>query len=150
MVPFDNYNAYVKSITTTIVDGTAKTQDGKYTYTANPRIDFDTMSITAKKAVDQPAVTPVTDPADDEQALRDMTGFNTFEDNLDAAPKLNALKPDDYAGTRVLNRATLESMFKSLPESERNGRSVDEVLNERVSLGHTFIVDGDNPFRQCS
>ena len=147
---FSSYNEYVKSITTTRVDGTAKTVDGRYTYSSNPKISFDRLNIQAVKPASEPTVTAASNQADDAAALAILMGFDNSPIDLNSVPVHNPLKPGDEQNSKPLNRVTLEELFNSLPENKRNNSTVDDVLRERVSLGHTFILDGDNPFRRCS
>lgn len=147
---FPSYNEYIKSLTTTRVDGTAKTADGRYTYASNPRIDFDRLGIQAVKPISQPTVTSASSQAEDAAALDILMGFDNLPADMTSVPVHKPVTPDPSVNSKPMNRYTLEELFNSLPANKRNNSTVDDVLRERVSLGHTFIADGDNPFRRCS
>lgn len=151
---FANYNEFFKATTTTIVDGTARDAQGNYRYTSNPKITFNLPGLKVVAKPTTPIVSVATTPEEDSTLESDIDFFSgemTFTDvNNMIVSSMEAIENEDSPNVIPLTEETLESLYNKLPASERNGKTVDEVKRERISLGYTFIVVGDNPFRRCS
>jgi hypothetical protein len=149
---YNSYNDYQKSITTTSVDGTAKDSKGNYRYTSNPVISFDIPKIAVKAPSNQPIVQRAATPEEDTNIADDLDFFNGDIKymELPGGAVTSPLINQDSLNIKSLTPEVLTELYNSLPPSERNDRSIADVMKERISLGHTFIAIGENPFRRCS
>ena len=151
---FANYNEFFKATTTTIVDGTAVDKDGNYRYTANPKINFNLPGLRIVAKPTTPIVTVAATPEEDSTLESDVDFFsgemNFTQENSMIRSSMEAINNEDSPNVLPLTEQLLQELYNKLPASARNGKSVEEVKRERISLGYTFIVVGDNPFQRCS
>lgn len=151
---YDNYNQYVKSFSLTPVYGRNKLSDGTYVYTANPHMPMDFSALRQETALvvepnetrQEVHITPE-EPANN-AALNDFEAFSNF--SYRPAPAI----PAEAIGTgpessKPLSVKTLEEIYNFTPEDQRNGKTIQEALNELTARGHTFISNGYNPFSSC-
>lgn len=166
----DNYNEYVKSWSKTTVYGKNKA-NGQYVYTANPQMPFEiveTKNPVKTKIVANTSPTEVKMPAPDlstalpvedqpvtskPEVKVDTTKADMFDDLFNASPDFRSQEvqelgtaPDNVKPLTVQN---LDNIYSTVPENQRNGKTVQEIYNELVSRGHTFIPEGYNPFSLC-
>jgi hypothetical protein len=76
--------------------------------------------------------------------------MNFTQENSMIRSSMEAINNEDSPNVLPLTEQLLQELYNKLPASARNGKSVEEIKRERISLGYTFIVVGDNPFQRCS
>lgn len=126
--PFKNYNAFIKEISTTTVNGTNKSPNGKYVYGVHPNIELeDNFSQTpAVESSSAPEAAPaVQDEIEDEE--------------FDFLGSLN--------DENTISSESLQDLSDATPQENHNGKSVEDVLYELKGL--YSLPEDFNPFRKC-
>jgi len=148
---YDSYNQYVKSFSRTAVYGRntiGEGKDRKYVYTANPHLNI-TMGSDVKPTKANTSIKEVKNPPKafeaDAAAFDELSNFSY---------RVRSTVPVDAFGTgsensKPLTFGELERIYNFTPENQRNGRTVQEVMDDLNGRGHTYISDGYNPFSRC-
>ncbi len=159
-IPYPSYNEYVKSFSKTAVYGKNRLDDGTYVYTNNPQISisvhpgqqFPTLRVdenTSSKITAKPKPATETVPEFDQ----DAAGFFDDLSNYALSVGTKTIQVNEIAsapdGAKQMTVENLEELYNFTSESQRNGKTVQEVFRQLASAGHTFLAEGFNPFSRC-
>jgi hypothetical protein len=150
----ESYNDYVKSNTTTNVYG-KNTLDGRHVYAVHAQVKLDVNKILNREEV-VIASTTETSPSDsDSTQSHDEADLDFFDSLMSMSPtrsKLvtieNVVGQEAGSGPAV-SMASLTERYNFTPIQNRNGKSVEEVLDDMQRLGIPYLVNGYNPFSRC-
>ena len=153
---YPSYNEYVKSFSKTAVYGRNQLPNGKYVYTANPQIGIEVRPLnsfpvfTVKSNEDTKVVKPEKSTAKfDDTATGLLDDISLFS----IAPSARYTQANELATApeqaTPMTVQTLTEMYNFTPESQRNGKTVQEVYEQLTKTGHTFLPEGFNPFSRC-
>lgn len=156
-VRHDSYNAMVKNISQTTLDGRQSVEvDGKkhHVYFANPVTSFSAQQVRDARPAELASIEPQVDtkPLQTGEAqkgfLESLPGM-VGQDNNDDDSFSRVVNVVGRNEGRAVNLANLQDMRTFTPIEQRNGRTPEEVLLELNRLGITEMPDGFNPFRTC-
>lgn len=154
---YPSYNEYVKDNTTTNV--VENKLGSRYIYAVHPQIEMD-----VHKIIDRPKVVIESTSIPDKGATEGKSGKKKrradkqWDDSLSVNP-LSAesnivtikneadLKPK--LGSIPVSYEALQERYNFTPLENRNGKTVNEVLDDLQRQGLPFISEDYNPFSQC-
>lgn len=147
---YKSYNDYVKSFSRTTVYGRNQL-NGKYIYSANPSLGFTVPAVGREGVLVEEQTSPTqVKPVDTPPYQADV---NLFDSIFGEGPK-SLLKTVTAFGTgsensQPLTTENLEKIYNFTPVEQRNGKTVQEVLEDLKTRGHSYLSDGFNPFSLC-
>ncbi len=146
---FPNFNAYLKSITSTSVHGLMQVE-GQYVYAANSQIMLSEESLLHQEENIRELVTSTPEDmgkivaAADEAEDLDGASMDAFESFNPMTEQVRMVLQSE--GIPV-NLETLEDLYNFT--KERNDKTPTEVYEKLKELGISTLVEGYNPFAKC-
>lgn len=147
-----SYNDYLKSFTTTYVDG-RNTVAGQHIYAVHGTVEFDVLPVfetkieTPVEEISISEVTPMTETVIDVELAQEWDDiFGSPREVVQKTLYRPSIKISEGIPTTVEN---LQNLANFTPVENRNQRTVGEVKQELDRLGITSLLPNYNPFYSC-
>jgi hypothetical protein len=116
----------------------------KYVYSANSQVLLDKKMFTPEKKTPAEIQLPHERQAAEDAALEDLLSLIDSNYKPEYAPQ-QKISPEG----EPVSLESLRELHSFTDESERNGKTPEEVMQYLQDLGITHLTDGYNPFIKC-